>query len=365
MKKVKTKVKTKVVKMLNVPIVSIDDDFWKFHRVDPMTLIPSQSTETNIEREKGLSNRIGENNCFLNVIIQSFYHLRPFRVGIMMISEHNHPNENCIFCALKVVLSQYHFEPGSSVSPRALRKALSIVYSLENKFQIGKLADAVEVNDALISCLHQSLQGNTGPCDPPCFVHKIFSINQVQQTICLCNEATFLPFSETVIYVPSEQLKTSRSFRLVADGSVEQSRSLGELIRISRSSGLSCQKCKSPFKIEYELQNVPEVLTIGIVWNTESPSAREIEEILQLVDQEFQISNLFTRVIQSCTYRLRGIVSYYGHHYVAFFCNPQTLEWITFDDKTVKRVGNQWKHVIEKCGKGRLQPLLLWYEKFP
>ena len=29
--------------------------------------------------EKGLENRVGENNCFLNVVIQSLWHLRSFR----------------------------------------------------------------------------------------------------------------------------------------------------------------------------------------------------------------------------------------------------------------------------------------------
>ena len=29
--------------------------------------------------EKGLRNRAGENNCFLNVTIQSLWHLQPFR----------------------------------------------------------------------------------------------------------------------------------------------------------------------------------------------------------------------------------------------------------------------------------------------
>lgn len=35
--------------------------------------------------------------------------------------------------------------------------------------------------------------------------------------------------------------------------------------------------------------------------------------------------------------------------------------WIYFDDATVKEIGPRWEQVVEKCRRGRYQPLLLLY----
>ncbi len=52
---------------------------------------------------KGLENRFGENNCFLNVVIQSLWHLKEFRRNFKHQEKHNHPKDTaCIFCALEV-----------------------------------------------------------------------------------------------------------------------------------------------------------------------------------------------------------------------------------------------------------------------
>ncbi len=69
--------------------------------------------------EKGLENARGQNNCFLNVVIQGLYHLEAFRKAFSMCELHYHNNtqsssatsnpETCIFCALNV--SRYPLSP--------------------------------------------------------------------------------------------------------------------------------------------------------------------------------------------------------------------------------------------------------------
>jgi len=53
--------------------------------------------------------------------------------------------------------------------------------------------------------------------------------------------------------------------------------------------------------------------------------------------------------------------SYYGKHYVAIFYSDTYHDFLMFDDKRVVRVGT-WSQVYEKCSKGKLQPILLFYE---
>lgn len=47
-------------------------------------------------RLRGLENRKGENNCFLNVILQAFWNLRSFRVLCQHAPEHRHPGTSFI-----------------------------------------------------------------------------------------------------------------------------------------------------------------------------------------------------------------------------------------------------------------------------
>ena len=52
--------------------------------------------------EKGLLNYIGENNCFLNVVIQSLWHLDSFRLKFTSEKELHRHQEHCVYCSLEV-----------------------------------------------------------------------------------------------------------------------------------------------------------------------------------------------------------------------------------------------------------------------
>lgn len=57
---------------------------------------------TNI---KGLENEVGENNCFVNVIVQMLSHLQSFKNFFSMLSyDHNHAEETlCLVCEVRVI----------------------------------------------------------------------------------------------------------------------------------------------------------------------------------------------------------------------------------------------------------------------
>ncbi|GFP80104.1 inactive ubiquitin carboxyl-terminal hydrolase 54 [Phtheirospermum japonicum] len=89
----------------------------------------------------GLKNEVGEYNCFLNVIIQSLWHLRRFRDEFLRRSstEHLHVGDPCVVCALYdifislgVISKDNRREP---VAPTSLRVALSNLYPDSNFFQ--------------------------------------------------------------------------------------------------------------------------------------------------------------------------------------------------------------------------------------
>lgn len=61
--------------------------------------------ERFLTQHKGILNSLGANNCFLNVIIQSFWHLYSFRTSM---KEDNHSRNHpagifCLKCELRVL----------------------------------------------------------------------------------------------------------------------------------------------------------------------------------------------------------------------------------------------------------------------
>ena len=57
----------------------------------------------------------------------------------------------------------------------------------------------------------------------------------------------------------------------------------------------------------------------------------------------------------------RGMICYYGLHYVAFFLNRTDGSWLMFDDHVVRPLG-RWEEVKERCLQGKWQPVMVFYE---
>lgn len=109
------------------------------------TLVNSNNTEDVNKMDvfgTGLKNEVGEYNCFLNVIMQSLWHLRRFRDEFLRkSSEHVHVGDPCVVCALYDIftaLSTASTETRrKTVAPTSLRIALSNLYPYSNFFQEG------------------------------------------------------------------------------------------------------------------------------------------------------------------------------------------------------------------------------------
>jgi len=62
-------------------------------------------------------------------------------------------------------------------------------------------------------------------------------------------------------------------------------------------------------------------------------------------------------------YRLSSMVCYYGAHYQALVRRPDTGAWQLLDDANVSHIGS-WVQVRVKCQRGRIQPAVLFFEKY-
>jgi len=334
--------------------------------------------------EKGLKNFLGENNCFLNVVIQSLWHLEPFRSKFRnqkVQREHRsvepHP-PNCVYCALEIIFTQYEFSEDRAIPPNALRQTLATLFQAQSKFQLHEIDDAGEALEAILSCLHNELGFKTNfssfsneKCFGKfCIAHKIFGVNMIEQIKCnLCGSST-KPTSATLFtaYGYAAALRDTYA-KNPGKGFCQLLSIAGEDKRLCPNKG----KCSNLCTIQHSVTSLPEVFAITLVWDSPDTTVGDIETMLNMISWQIDLSNVFTiddhvlyddwpKRRKSTHYRLKGMICYYGKHYISYFYSFANLQWFMFDDATVKPVGIDWTAIRERCLKGRMKPTVLFYE---
>lgn len=101
--------------------------------------------------------------------------------------------------------------------------------------------------------------------------------------------------------------------------------------------------CGAKIGICRALLNRPDVVSIGIVWDSERPSATQVHSVLKSVGTSLRLNDVFHQVSDqrwatNHTHELVGVVSYYGKHYTTFFFHTKLRVWVYFDDANVKEV---------------------------
>jgi hypothetical protein len=165
---------------------------------------------------KGLRNQVGQNNCFLNAVIQALWHLGPFRMqlreiiklfasGNLVSSEFV---DNSFLLSLCNLFTQYEFTEERVLPPDELR---SLLGRLDDKFGFGKIADANEALETILQRIHDEFC----PDRCKCLAHQIFSGNVLEQSACdLCGASTepVLRDYYMLYFQAAEIIETSNSF---------------------------------------------------------------------------------------------------------------------------------------------------------
>ncbi|XP_049869615.1 uncharacterized protein LOC126369329 isoform X2 [Pectinophora gossypiella] len=239
------------------------------------------------------------------------------------------------------------------------------------RFQLGCMADASECFEHLLLRVHAHVAAGSGErreddaCRAPhCVPHRKFAMMLVEQSVCGACQATSepLPFTQMVHYVSATALTAQAALG-------EHGDSFGLLLRKAGGMGdiRDCPNaCGAKIQICRTLMNRPEVVSIGMVWDSERPSAEHVAAVYAALGTELRPTDAFHACVDRAwaaraTHRLVGLVTYYGKHYSTFFFHSKLRLWIYFDDADVKEIGPEWSHVVDKCRRGRFQPLLLLY----
>ncbi|XP_022852661.1 uncharacterized protein LOC111374241 [Olea europaea var. sylvestris] len=320
----------------------------------------------------GLKNEVGEYNCFLNVIIQSLWHLKRFRDEYLRLSPgHVHVGDPCVTCALHDIFISLSKPPTDTrreaVAPTSLRVALSNLHPDSKFFQEGQMNDASEVLWAIFNCLHQSF-----PCEPavrvgdldcnglPCIAHSLFGMDILEIVKCdNCGlESRHQNYKSFFHYINASALRRMKD--------MSPKSSFDELLyQVQTIDQLACDPevggCRKLNYTHYVLSAQPYVFTAVLGWQNACECVDDITATLAAFTTEIDISVLYHGLDQKCTHRLVFVVCFYGQHYVSFAYKHDHQQWIMYDDEIVKEIGG-WNDVLNMCERALLQPQVLFFE---
>ncbi|KAM4834277.1 ubiquitin carboxyl-terminal hydrolase 53 [Thomomys bottae] len=319
---------------------------------------------------KGLLNEPGQNSCFLNSAVQVLWQLDIFRRSLRVLTGHMCQGDACIFCALKTIFAQFQHSREKALPSDNIRHALAESFKDEQRFQLGLMDDAAECFENILERIHFHLvpSRDADMCtSKSCITHQKFAMTLYEQCVCRSCGASSdpLPFTEFVRYISTTAL-CNEVERMMERHERLKPEMFAELLQAANTTD-DYRKCPSncgqKIKIRRVLMNCPEIVTIGLVWDSEHSDLTE--EVVRNLATHLYLPGLFYRVTdenaKTSELHLVGVICYTSRHYCAFAFHTKTSKWVFFDDANVKEVGTKWKDVVSKCIRCHFQPLLLFY----
>ncbi|KAF9663778.1 hypothetical protein SADUNF_Sadunf17G0087400 [Salix dunnii] len=329
----------------------------------------------------GLKNDIGENNCFLNVIIQCLWNIQLVRNELCRITDsgHEHIGDPCVVCELARVFGELSEASTrtrrETVSTTSLRFAISKCSPHMDRFQEGQMNDADEVLQNIFVILHQSLTNFPTPdasskleksklvdyqqcTSSKCLSHRVFGMDIYGYCDSCGLQWRHQTFSDFSHYIRSSQLREKKN--------KNQASSFDELMKLILMDDCStCNRdvggCGKPNRIQFILRTPPQVFVCVLCMQTTHESREDIRDTLTALDTEVDIGDVYLGLGPGNGYCLASMVCYGALHYVSFCYSHEGKRWTMYDDAHVEVIGF-WHNLLDKCVDNLLQPQILFFE---
>lgn len=285
-------------------------------------------------------------------------------------------------------MMEYDDISSGTIHSRALRKGMSVLYAADKNFQEGAMYDAEETLLALLNLMHQQtdateisetqkttamvkslvrlvshdnepVEAESAVSEPPHAVfdensipHLVFSHQIYDRYTCgACHHTVMRDYSNLIFTTYASDLY-SKSYEsmehMVRHISLEQ----GDV-----APACDADSCDGKYTKERLIHRFPMVFAMSVLWATTSATKQQVRSLLTNFGDRVDLAKCFDAAGPAVrfknggvrtTYRLRGLVCYYGRHYVALFYSTAHKMWLLFDDSRVIEVGS-WQNVINEC----------------
>jgi len=315
----------------------------------------------------GLRNAAGEQNCFLNVVLQALWRQRACREFFYHVDQDasKKKKEDSLVESLTLLFVHYKYADGNVLPPDDVRIALAEAFIHLDRFQVGKMDDACESFEAILSAIHG------GDIDKPCvdrdmcLGHRVYALDFVKEDQC-----------EKCGFADNTNACSQFTYQLYAHELAEcmpkKKPTLTNTVQASEQQKLKdCSKCsaKASIKTKNTLLSFPLICTFNVVWPSLDVDKAVHRKILGMIENSptLQLENVFglpeNENDSFPQYHLSGIICFYpGKHYVYFGYVQDEKHWVIFDDHKYKLVGTL-KNVLERCERATYLPVCLYYEQ--
>ena len=340
-------------------------------------------------------NQRKENNCFLNVIIQSLVHLQNFKYDFLSKENSDiytkskpvydlhdliklYESEQIKYKNILDKNRDYKIEPILSVNN--LRTSLNQIY---NRYHKGESGDPMETMNSLFDLIHEIYckkmridKNKIKACK--CLAHKHFFLKLAEIQLCPnCNNKKVQLYDKDCfmynIFIKEimDKLhgKSFNSFKSKFFQKLKEHNETFEEKKKPRIPGCNCSEklMESYIKSTKLMGPISTYLIINITWAEEFPSMNEILKTFALLPVSEKINNLFTfdesvKNIINYTFSIKGIILYGIYHYVCAIYIKDENKWAVIDDKTIKYI-DVYFNLIDSFLRNHLMPVGIIYSK--
>ena len=329
-----------------------------------------------------LTNFTKENNCFLNVLIQTLYNLDEFReyllAKIYSKSQNEVVKELCsLINSYKNIQEKFKYtsekiEPTLSVNN--LRTYLNNIYG---NYRKGECGDPMETLEHLFDLTHKeylSINPNKkNNCNCPS--HNYFFLDLSELKYCkICHQYESRKYSEDcymfnifasdIINKIKEKNQDFNSYKSCLFSKIKEQNELYENPNKEKFEKCQCEKGKFHYLKKIRSNNSDNsYLIINITWAEEFPNMKDILTIFCLMPIFDKNKHLFSVKDENTRlFYIKAIILYGIYHYVCVIYINTQKKWGIIDDKTIKYI-DKYYDLTEYLLKNHLMPVGLVYSQ--